>query len=76
MQLCLDLAAVRLAGSVGHQVDAELALGRLDSRVGGPRRYLESLRVQLEVVDQRLHRRLKKQKGALRKSYDNNLTTG
>ena len=59
MQLCLDLAAVGLAGSVGHQVDAELALGRLDRRVCGARRHREALRVQLEVVDQRLHRRLK-----------------
>ena len=66
----LDLAPVRPARAVGHQVDAELALGRLDRRVCSARRYREALRVQLEMVDQRLHRRLKWQ----RNKYFENLT--
>ena len=37
-------------------VAAELALGRLDRRVGLARRHPEALGDQLEVVDQRLHR--------------------
>ncbi len=47
----LDLAAVRLVGAVRDEVDAELALGRLDGGVGGAGRHVVALAVQLEVVD-------------------------
>ena len=41
-----------------HQVDAELALRRLDRGVDLARGHVEALGVELEVVDQRLHRGL------------------
>src|SRR5262249_10501884 len=53
-----DLAFVRLVGAVGDQVDAELALGRLDGRVYLAGRHVKALGVELEVVDERLHRAL------------------
>ena len=56
----LDLAPIGLARSVRHQVDAELAFGCLDGRVGGTSGHREALGEQLEVVDQRLHRSLKR----------------
>ena len=51
----LDLAPVGLAGAVGHEVDAELALRSLDGRVRGAGRHGEALGEELEVVDQSLH---------------------
>ena len=53
-----DLAAIRLVGAVGHEIDAELALGRLDRRVGLAGRHVVALGVELEVMDQRFHRPL------------------
>src|SRR5262245_26250671 len=53
-----DLALVRLVGAVGDQIDAELALGRLDRGVDLAGRHVEALGVELEVMDQRLHRLL------------------
>src|SRR5690606_11022514 len=47
--------AERLVRPVADQVAAELALGRLDRRVGLAGRHAVALREQLEVVDQRFH---------------------
>src|SRR6266508_4363845 len=53
-----DLAAVGLVGAIGHEIDAELALGRLDGGVGLAGRHLVALGVKLEVMDQGFHRAL------------------
>ena len=53
-----DLALVGLVGAVGDQIDAELALGRLDRGVDLARRHVEALGVELEMMDERLHRAL------------------
>src|SRR5579875_303336 len=53
-----DMAAIGPIGAVGHQVDAELALGRLDDRVGLASRHMIALGVELEVIDEGLHRPL------------------
>src|SRR5450759_1141374 len=50
-----DLALVRLVGAVGDQIDAELALGRLDRGIHFAGRHVEALGVELEVLDQRFH---------------------
>eukprot|EP00053_Salpingoeca_punica_P008372 m.75267 g.75267 ORF g.75267 m.75267 type:complete len:437 (+) comp14572_c0_seq1:246-1556(+) len=50
-----DLAAVRLARAIGHEVHAKLALGRLDGHVCGAGRDRVAVRVELEVVDEGLH---------------------
>ena len=52
------LAAIRFVGAVGDQIDAELALGRLDIGVDLAGRRAEALGIELEVVDHRLHRAL------------------
>ena len=51
----LDLAPVGSGGPITHEVDAELALGGLDSGVGGAGGDREALREELEVVNERLH---------------------
>src|SRR6478752_4019884 len=53
-----DLAFVGLVGAVRDQIDAELALRRLDRDVDFAGRDMEALGVKLEVMDQRLHRPL------------------
>jgi hypothetical protein len=53
-----DLAAVGLVGAVGDEIDAELALRRLDGGIGLAGRHVEALGVELEVMDQRFHRAL------------------
>ena len=53
-----DATAIGLVGAVGHKIDAEFALGRLDRRIGLARRYVIALGVELEVVDQGFHRPL------------------
>ena len=53
-----DLHAVGLVGAVRHEVDAELALGGLDRRVGLARRQVHALGEELEVMDQLFHVRL------------------
>src|SRR3954449_132045 len=53
-----DLAAVGLVGAVGDEIDAELALRRLDRRIDLAGRHVEALGIELEVVDERLHRAL------------------
>src|SRR6202140_4333176 len=53
-----DLAFVGLVGAVGDQVDAELALRRLDRGVNLAGRHMEAFGIELEVVDQRFHRAL------------------
>src|SRR5258705_4492670 len=53
-----DLAFVGLVGAVGDQIDAELALRRLDRGIDFAGRHMEALGVKLEVMDQRLHRTL------------------
>ena len=53
-----DLGAVGLVGPVRHQVDAELALGRLDGGVDLACGHVEAFGVQLEMVDQAFHRGL------------------
>src|ERR1700726_4362235 len=47
---CPDLAAVRPVGAVGNEIDAELALRRLDDRVGLAGRDVVALGIELEVV--------------------------
>src|SRR5579871_1898746 len=53
-----DLALVGLVGAVGDEVDAELALGRLDGRVDLTCGDVEALGVELEMMDERFHRAL------------------
>ena len=53
-----DLAFVGLVGAVGDEIDAELALGRLDRGIDLARRHVEAFGEQLEVMDQRFHRLL------------------
>src|SRR5277367_3132971 len=50
--------AVGLVRAVGYQINAELALGRLDRRIDLACRDLVALGIELEVMDQRLHRPL------------------
>mmetsp|Transcript_33103 Transcript_33103/g.77411 ORF Transcript_33103/g.77411 Transcript_33103/m.77411 type:complete len:312 (+) Transcript_33103:307-1242(+) len=52
---CADFAAVWPVGAVRDEVDAELALGRLARGVRLAWRRRDALRVELEVVDERLH---------------------
>ena len=53
-----DLAAIRLVGAVRDQIDAELALRRLDGGIDLAGRHVEALGVELEVMDERFHRAL------------------
>ena len=53
-----DLAAVGPVGAVGDQIDAELALRRLDRGVGLAGRHMKAFGVKLEVMDERFHRPL------------------
>jgi hypothetical protein len=53
-----QLAAIGLVGAVRHQIDAELALGRLDGGIDLALRHAVALGVELEMVDQRFHRAL------------------
>src|SRR3954454_12784525 len=53
-----DLALVGFVGAVGHQVDTELALRRLDRGVDFPGGNVKAFGIELEVMDQRLHRTL------------------
>src|SRR2546423_10191198 len=53
-----DLALVGPVGAVRHQVDAELALGRLDRGIDLARGHVMALAVELEMVNGRLHRAL------------------
>ena len=53
-----SLHPIRLVGAVGHEIDAELALRRLDRRINLARRHLVALGIKLEVMDQRFHRPL------------------
>src|SRR6185437_9943820 len=53
-----DLALVRLVGAVGDEIDAELALRRLDRRVNLAGRHVIAFGVELEVMDERFHRAL------------------
>src|SRR3990170_3747759 len=50
-----DLQAVGLVGAVGDEVDAELALGRLDRGVGLALGHVHALGEELEVMDQLFH---------------------
>ena len=58
----LDLAPIRPVSAIGHNVDAELALWRFDCGISTSGWHLVALRVELEVVDQRFHRVLRKGK--------------
>src|SRR5205814_1240598 len=53
-----DLALVGLVAAVGDQIDAELALRRLDRGVDLTGRHANAFGVELEVMDQRFHRAL------------------
>src|SRR3712207_3492503 len=53
-----DFAAISLVGAVRDEIDAELALGRLDGRVNLASRHVEALCVKLEMLDERFHRAL------------------
>ena len=57
----LDLAPVGPRGPINHEVYAELALGSLNSGVGGAGGDREALREELEVVNERLHGGLQSQ---------------
>ena len=48
----------RLVAAVGDEIDAELALRRLDGRVHLAGRHVHAFGVELEVMDQRFHRAL------------------
>ena len=70
-----DLAAIGPVGAVRDEIDAELALRRLDRRVGLARRHVIAFGVELEVMDQRFHRLL--HLGALgRRDFDLSTFTG
>ena len=51
-----DLGAIRLVGAIRHQIDAKLTLGRLNCGIDFARRHMEALGIELEMVDERLHR--------------------
>src|ERR1700692_2247455 len=53
-----DLAFIGLVAAVGDQEDAELPLRRLDRGIDFAFRHVEALGVELEVMDQGLHRTL------------------
>src|ERR1039457_28316 len=53
-----NLAFVRLVAAIGDQIDAELALRRLDRDIDLASRDVEALGVEFEMVDQSLHRPL------------------
>src|SRR3546814_16499603 len=53
-----DLAAVRLVGAVADQIDAEFALRTFGRHINFARGDVETLGVELEVMDQRFHRLL------------------
>ena len=53
-----ELAAIGLVGAVGDEIDAELALRRLDRRIDFAGRHVVALGIELEVMDQRFHRAL------------------
>ncbi len=50
-----EVHAERLVGAIGHQVTAELALGRLDRGIGLAGRHAEAFGKQFEMVNQRFH---------------------
>src|SRR5690606_31845519 len=50
-----NLAPIGAVGAVGDQIDAELALGRLDRRIDFTCRHPVALSVELEVVDDGFH---------------------
>src|SRR5690625_4093580 len=53
-----NLALVGTIGAIGDEEDGKFTLGSLHGRVGLSRRHVIALGVELEVVDQRLHRTL------------------
>src|SRR5690606_32601519 len=53
-----DFRTVWTVGAVGHEIDAEFALRRLDGGIDLAFRNLEALGVELEVMDERFHRTL------------------
>src|SRR6516165_4475728 len=53
-----DLATVRPVGSVGNEIDAELAFRRLDRRISLASRNVVTFGIQFEMMDQRFHRAL------------------
>src|SRR3954463_5319609 len=50
-----DLALVWLVAPVGYEVDAKLAFRSFDCGIDFPCRNMEAFRIQLEMVDERLH---------------------
>src|SRR5258706_14466389 len=60
-----DFAPIGLVGAVGDEIDAELALRRLDGGINLAGRYVVALGIELEMMDQRLHGAL--HLGALRR---------
>ncbi len=51
-----NLAAVRLVGAVGDQIDAEFTLRRFNAGIDLAFRRLEAFGIELEVMDQGFHR--------------------
>ena len=51
-----DFAAVGFVGAIGDEEHAKFALGGLDRGIDFARRNVEAFGIQLEVMDQRLHR--------------------
>ena len=49
------MALVRFVGAIGDQIDAELALGRLDRGVDLAGRNVEPLGIELEMMNERFH---------------------
>src|SRR5882762_2345086 len=55
---CADLALVGLVAAVGDEIDAELALRRLDRGIDFAGRHVDAFGVELEVMDKGFHRAL------------------
>src|SRR5947208_11965341 len=55
---CADLALVGPVAAVGDEIDPELALGGFDRGIDFAGRHVESLGVELEMMDQGFHRAL------------------
>src|SRR5262249_41901654 len=53
-----DLATIGPVRSVGHEIDAELTLGRLDRGINLALRHVIAFGIELEMMDQSFHRAL------------------
>src|ERR1019366_9964331 len=53
-----DLATIGLIGAIRDEIDTEFSLGSLDRAIDFAGRHMETFGIELEVMDQRLHRTL------------------